>query len=197
MDLIKRSPYHHKFVELGATFVDRLGFAAPMVFTSIEEEHRATREAVGVFDVYYQVAVEVAGRDAEAFLQARGRRGCRGSRRSPRGLHVAVQRSGRDDRRPHLLSPVAASGTGCFRRRRALQAVLAALSAATVRICRDRDQSRLQERVPVDPGPALAAPSRRADRRGSLDRRVAVLLVHRSDGRRRAGNAVVAHRLLR
>jgi len=69
MDLIKRSPYHHKFVEHGATFVDRLGFAAPLVFTSTEEEHRATRTAVGVFDVYYQVAVEVAGRDAAAFLQ--------------------------------------------------------------------------------------------------------------------------------
>lgn len=69
MDLIKRTPYHHKFVELGATFVDRLGFAAPFSFTSVEEEHRATREAVGIFDVYYQVAVEVAGRDAEAFVQ--------------------------------------------------------------------------------------------------------------------------------
>ena len=69
MDLIKQTPYHHKFVERGATFVDRLGFAAPLSFTSVEEEHRATREAVGIFDVYYQVAVEVAGRDAEAFLQ--------------------------------------------------------------------------------------------------------------------------------
>lgn len=39
------------------------------MFTSTEEEHRATREAVGVFDVYYQVAVEVAGRDAAAFVQ--------------------------------------------------------------------------------------------------------------------------------
>jgi aminomethyltransferase len=69
MDMIRHSPYHHKFVAHGATFVDRLGFAAPMVFTSVEEEHRATREAVGVFDVYYQIAVEVSGRDAEAFLQ--------------------------------------------------------------------------------------------------------------------------------
>ena len=69
MDMIKRSPYHHKFVELGATFVDRLGFAAPLTFTSAEEEHRATRETVGVFDVYYQIAIEIAGRDAEAFLQ--------------------------------------------------------------------------------------------------------------------------------
>jgi len=68
-DLIKRSPYHHKFVEYGATFVDRLGFPSPLHYSSTEQEHRATREAVGVFDVYYQVAVEVAGRDAEAFLQ--------------------------------------------------------------------------------------------------------------------------------
>ena len=69
MDMIKRSPYHHKFVELGATFVDRLGFAAPLTFTSAEQEHRATREAVGVFDVYYQVAIEIAGSDAQPFLQ--------------------------------------------------------------------------------------------------------------------------------
>ena len=69
MSLIKRSPYHHKFEALGATFVDRLGFPSPFTFTTTEAEHRATREAVGVFDVYYQVAVEVAGRDAEAFLQ--------------------------------------------------------------------------------------------------------------------------------
>ena len=69
MYMIKRSPYHHKFVELGATFVDRLGFAAPLTFTSTEQEHRATREAVGVFDVYYQIAIEIAGRDAEPFLQ--------------------------------------------------------------------------------------------------------------------------------
>ena len=69
MDLIKRSPYHHKFAELGAQFVDRIGFAAPFVFSSTEEEHLATRNAVGLFDVYYQVAVDVAGSDAEAFLQ--------------------------------------------------------------------------------------------------------------------------------
>ena len=69
MEQIKRTPYHNKFVELGATFVDRLGFPAPMSFTTVEEEHRAAREAVGIFDVYYQIAIEVAGRDAAAFVQ--------------------------------------------------------------------------------------------------------------------------------
>ncbi|MFI5013206.1 MAG: aminomethyltransferase family protein [Hyphomicrobiales bacterium] len=69
MQLIRHSPYHHKFVELGAEFVDRMGMAAPLKFSSTEAEHRATREAVGVFDVYYQVPVEVAGRGAAGLLQ--------------------------------------------------------------------------------------------------------------------------------
>ena len=68
MAMIRHSPYHHQFVAHGAQFVDRIGFAAPFVFTSTEEEHRATREKVGLFDVYYQVAIEVAGADAAKVL---------------------------------------------------------------------------------------------------------------------------------
>lgn len=68
MNIIKHSPYHHKFVALGATFVDRLGFSAPLVFTSTEEEHLATRNGVGLFDVYYQVAIAITGKDAQSFV---------------------------------------------------------------------------------------------------------------------------------
>ncbi len=68
MAMLRRSPYHHRFEQLGAQFVERIGFAAPLVFTSTEAEHRATRERVGFFDVYYQVAIEIAGADAEALL---------------------------------------------------------------------------------------------------------------------------------
>lgn len=64
----RQTPYHHLFAARNPQFVDRLGFAAPYVFTSIEAEHRATREQVGLFDVYYQVAIQVAGRDAPAVL---------------------------------------------------------------------------------------------------------------------------------
>jgi aminomethyltransferase len=66
--MMRRSPYHHQFVELGAMFVDRIGFSAPLVFSSAEIEHRATREQVGLFDVYYQVAIQVAGKDAARTL---------------------------------------------------------------------------------------------------------------------------------
>ena len=67
--MIRKSPYHDRFVAHGAQFIDRLGFAAPTVFSSVEEEHLATRNAVGLYDVYYQVGIEVAGADAEAVLQ--------------------------------------------------------------------------------------------------------------------------------
>ena len=68
MAMLRRSPYHRRFQELGAQFVERIGFAAPFVFSSIAEEHQATREHVGLFDVYYQVPIEIAGQDAEAVL---------------------------------------------------------------------------------------------------------------------------------
>lgn len=69
MAMIRHSPYHHRHVAAGAEMVDRLGFAAPFRFSSVEAEHKATREAAGLFDVYYQVPVEVAGRDASNLLQ--------------------------------------------------------------------------------------------------------------------------------
>ena len=69
MPMLCHSPYHHKMVALGAEMVDRMNMASPLRYTSTEEEHRATREAVGLLDVYYQVAVEVVGSQASDVLQ--------------------------------------------------------------------------------------------------------------------------------
>ena len=69
MSMLRHCPYHHKMVALGAEMVDRLNMAAPLCYTSTEEEHRATRESVGLFDVYYQVALEVVGHQALDLLQ--------------------------------------------------------------------------------------------------------------------------------
>jgi aminomethyltransferase len=65
----RQSPYHQKYLELGAELVDRIGYDAPYRFTSTETEHLATRQAAGMYDVYHQGAVEVRGKGAEAFLQ--------------------------------------------------------------------------------------------------------------------------------
>lgn len=67
--MIKHTPFYHKLLTAGAKFQDRGGFATMNFLTSIEDEHRAVRERVGLFDVYYQVAVEIKGRDAERLLQ--------------------------------------------------------------------------------------------------------------------------------
>src|SRR6202789_946240 len=67
--MIKHTPYYHKLAAAGAKFQDRGGFATINFLTSIEDEHRAVRERVGIFDVYYQVAVEVWGPDSARLLQ--------------------------------------------------------------------------------------------------------------------------------
>ena len=66
--LRKHTPYFHKFVELGAELGDRIGFDAAVVFTSTQEEHLATRNAVGIYDVYSQGPIDVKGPDAARLL---------------------------------------------------------------------------------------------------------------------------------
>jgi aminomethyltransferase len=65
----KHTPYFHQFAALGAEMVDRIGFDSAYKFTSIENEHRATRTRAGLYDVYYQVLVDIKGADAEKLLQ--------------------------------------------------------------------------------------------------------------------------------
>ena len=66
--MIKHTPYYHRLVSSGAKLQDRGGFATANFFSSIQDEHVAVRERVGMFDVYYQVGVEIKGRDAEKLL---------------------------------------------------------------------------------------------------------------------------------
>ncbi len=65
----KHTPYYDKFIALGAELGDRMGFDAAVVFTSTDQEHMATREAVGVYDVYHQGPIDIKGPDAQTLLQ--------------------------------------------------------------------------------------------------------------------------------
>lgn len=65
----RQGPYYHRQVELGAQFVDRIGYDAPYIISGTEAEHMATRTAAGLYDVYHQGPVDIKGRDAEALLQ--------------------------------------------------------------------------------------------------------------------------------
>lgn len=65
----RHTPYYHRIRDLGAQMVDRIGFDAALAFTSTEQEHRATRNAVGVYDVYGQGPIDLKGPDSETLLQ--------------------------------------------------------------------------------------------------------------------------------
>ena len=65
---VRHTPYHQKFVELGAEMGDRIGFECAISFGSTRDEHLATRTGVGLYDVYYQGPIDIKGPDAALLL---------------------------------------------------------------------------------------------------------------------------------
>jgi aminomethyltransferase len=67
---MRRTPLYEAHVKLGAKMVDFGGWAMPVSYpTGILEEHRATRSAVGVFDVCHMGEVHFTGPGAAATVQ--------------------------------------------------------------------------------------------------------------------------------
>ena len=66
---LKRTPLHACHVELGARMVGFAGWDMPVQYAGVIEEHRAVREAAGLFDVSHMGEIRVRGAGAEAFLQ--------------------------------------------------------------------------------------------------------------------------------
>jgi len=56
--------------DLGGRMVPFAGWEMPVVYTSIYEEHLATRQAAGLFDVSHMGVYDVRGADAASFLDA-------------------------------------------------------------------------------------------------------------------------------
>lgn len=65
----KRTPLFDSHVELGAKIVDFHGFAMPVQYRSIQEEHRKVRSAAGLFDISHMGEFEVWGSEAFDFVQ--------------------------------------------------------------------------------------------------------------------------------
>jgi aminomethyltransferase len=66
--MVKETYLHDKHVALGAKMVDFAGWHMPVQYSSIIEEHKTVREAVGLFDVSHMGEVFVSGKDATVFL---------------------------------------------------------------------------------------------------------------------------------
>ena len=57
------------YVDSGAKIVEFGGWAMPVRFTSIKEEHNAVRYEVGMFDVSHMGEISIKGNDASKFVQ--------------------------------------------------------------------------------------------------------------------------------
>ena len=66
--MTKQTFLHDKHIALGARMVDFAGWDMPVQYSSIIEEHKTVREAVGLFDVSHMGEVLVYGEDALPFL---------------------------------------------------------------------------------------------------------------------------------
>ncbi|PEN14932.1 glycine cleavage system protein T [Longibacter salinarum] len=68
-DTLQYTPLHDAHLELDARMMAFGGFDMPVQYSSIIEEHRAVREAAGLFDVSHMGEVEVSGPKAFDFVQ--------------------------------------------------------------------------------------------------------------------------------
>jgi len=68
MSAISQIPLHHFHFSQGARFVSFGGWEMPVQYSGILEEHRAVREAAGLFDVSHMGEFQVSGADAAHFL---------------------------------------------------------------------------------------------------------------------------------
>lgn len=67
---LARTPLHDWHVAHGGRMVDFAGWNMPVQYTSIADEHNATRNAVGVFDISHMGRLECYGEKMGAFLDA-------------------------------------------------------------------------------------------------------------------------------
>ena len=65
----RRTPLHAEHVAAGGRLVDFAGWTLPIAYGSQLDEHRAVREAAGMFDVSHMTNVEVTGPGATAWLR--------------------------------------------------------------------------------------------------------------------------------
>jgi aminomethyltransferase len=66
---VKKTALYEHHVALGGRIVDFGGWALPVQYQGIAQEHLAVRTAAGLFDVSHMGEIRVAGADAGAFIQ--------------------------------------------------------------------------------------------------------------------------------
>jgi aminomethyltransferase len=66
---MKLTPLYNVHLVLGATIITAAGYQVPAHYTSIEEEHRAVRERVGILDLALMGVLDIKGTDSLELVQ--------------------------------------------------------------------------------------------------------------------------------
>ena len=66
---MKRTPLYDRHLALGARVIDFGGWAMPVQYTNVIEEHQTTRDKAGLFDICHMGEIEVMGPQAFDLLQ--------------------------------------------------------------------------------------------------------------------------------
>lgn len=66
---LKQTPLYQEYVDAGAKIVEFGGWAMPVQFSSIKEEHNAVRSKVGLFDVSHMGEILIEGAQALELVQ--------------------------------------------------------------------------------------------------------------------------------
>ncbi len=66
---LRKTPLHASHLALGARMVPYAGYEMPVQYTSIIEEHRTVRSAVGLFDLSHMGELHLSGPEALAFAR--------------------------------------------------------------------------------------------------------------------------------
>lgn len=65
---MKKTPLYNEHIRLGGRIVDFAGWELPVMYSSIVEEHTATRTKAGLFDVSHMGEISVRGKGAAEYL---------------------------------------------------------------------------------------------------------------------------------
>ena len=68
--LLRRTPLFGLHEQLGAKLIPFAGWEMPVWYSSVLDEHQATRQAAGLFDVAHMGVYQVEGADAASFLDS-------------------------------------------------------------------------------------------------------------------------------
>jgi aminomethyltransferase len=67
--MMKKTPLYDRYLSLGAKIIDFGGWAMPVQYTNVIDEHHATRNKAGLFDICHMGEIEIKGPQAFDLLQ--------------------------------------------------------------------------------------------------------------------------------